>query len=603
MINCFPAAMSSGEDSDSGSSADGGAALQLFSSATHAAARSGAAAAAAAAPGGPPPSSDDESGRDGESGASVGSSGALAASRGGSFSALGLSDWLCRCVSAMGISTPTAVQSGCIPAVLCGKDVMGCSPTGSGKTAAFALPILERLAEDPYGINAVVLTPARELAAQIADQFSAFGAGMGVRVCTVIGGMDQATQGRELARRPHVVVATPGRLAHHLKGGSGSPPALNRVRYVVLDEADRLLDASFARDIATIFEALPPSGPRRQTLLFSATMTANLHRLEELAVRDPFRWAATAAPRTVDTLRQVYCFVPLQVKLAYLAYLVRTVGPGAVAGDDGDDEDAIDGADGSAGAGGKSRSDKAMSAKRKVKVTDSRTSLAAAHATEALRESFGRASSCIIFTSTQHGCQLLAETLTELGVLCVALHSVMSQRRRLAALGKFRSSIVRVLIATDVASRGLDIPEVELVINYDVPRNPDDYIHRVGRTARAGRGGKALTLISQYDVELVHRIEDKMGLKMEELEGVVEDAVLARLNKVSTAERVARLRMAETGFDERLSEARERKRRSREAQAAYLHKGGDDTTKRSKRKHDGGERRKKHKGKKKRVSS
>lgn len=327
-----------------------------------------------------------------------------------------------------------------------GHDTYGVAKTGSGKTATFAVPILQRLAKDPFSVFAVVLTPTRELAFQIADQFAALGKPIGLRQATIVGGLDFVKQGVELTRRPHLIVATPGRLADHISSrGSFS---LARVKVLVYDEADRLLqNESFANDLGTIVAALPKL---RQTLLFTATplqpdspFIAGLRKpLHSFTVR-----SATA---TVASLKQDYVLMPSHVRHCYFVSLVRDL-------------------------------------------TQS-----------------GSEGSCIVFTSTCQSCAELALLLEEMEVPCAPLHSEMSQSDRLSSLGKFRSNYVRVLVATDVASRGLDIAPVKVVVNFNVPKAVDDYIHRVGRTARAGRGGRAVTLMSEHDVELIHAIENKV---------------------------------------------------------------------------------------------
>ncbi|KAG5187615.1 DEAD box helicase [Tribonema minus] len=415
------------------------------------------------------------------------------------FDSLGLCDWLQRACGAMGFRRPTPVQQHCIPAVLDGKDVLGCAETGSGKTAAFALPILHTLSKDPYGIYAVVLTPTRELAVQIAEQFEALGAPMGLRHAVVIGGMNMMAQGVELAKRPHVIIATPGRLRDHLQGAS--PPDLSKLKYLVLDEADRLLSMGFQSEIRVVMAAVPSA---RQTLLFSATMTDNLAQLESLAMTDPVKYDLTKKATVPATLTQQYLFMPAQRCCSEEA--------------EGEEPD-------------------------------------------------NGAKSIMIFVGSCKRCQEVCETLLQLRLDCVCLHSMMSQKRRLAALGKFKSSQSRILVSTDVSSRGLDIPEVDLVVNFDMPRVATDYVHRVGRTARAGRRGRALSLVTQYDVELVHNIEEYTSTKLDLCEEVIEKDVLKLLNPINKATRVARMRLMELGFDEKEQQRKSRSTRKRQADA------------------------------------
>ncbi|XP_077988786.1 putative ATP-dependent RNA helicase DDX49 [Glandiceps talaboti] len=401
------------------------------------------------------------------------------------FSDLGLNDWLVKQCKAMGITRPTPVQINCVPPILEGRDCMGCAKTGSGKTAAFALPILQTLCEDPYGIFCLILTPTRELAIQIAEQFRVLGKPIGLKDAVVIGGRDIVRQSMDLSNKPHVVIATPGRLADLIS--SSDTFSLRKIKFLVLDEADRLLEDSFAKDLGTIFDAIPE---KRQTLLFSATLTDTLERLKTMALNKPFIWQAKAEIATVEQLDQRYVLMPARVKDVYLVQVLRTI-----------TED---------------------------------------------KDNF----SVLIFTNTCKNCQALNVMLRDLGFKCTALHSMIPQRERMSALSKFKSTIVPILIATDVASRGLDIPTVELVINHNVPSSPKDYIHRVGRTARAGRGGMAITLMTQYDVKLIHAIEEHINTKLTEHK-VDEPDVVKIMNEVSVARREAEITLEERDFGER----------------------------------------------------
>ncbi|KAJ2387068.1 putative RNA helicase [Coemansia sp. RSA 2603] len=434
------------------------------------------------------------------------------------FAALGLDSWLVDTLRAMSITQPTEIQRACIPAILSGRDVIGGAKTGSGKTAAFALPILQQLSEDPYGVFAVVLTPTRELAFQIAEQFTVLGRGVNVRVAVAIGGVDMMAQARELIRRPHIIVATPGRLADHIASSGSEALHLAGARYLVLDEADRLLSDSFADDLAQIMQAVPRA--TRRTLLFTATMTESIVGLKERKHNAPFvHLCDSGTERTVRGLMQQYLFVPSHVKEAYLVQLLA----GSVAqlekrhallpeGERGDDNE---------------------------KDSDVVTQAAG-----------GSDKSVIIFVGQCQAAETLRVMLFSLGFRVTALHSRMAQGERLASLGKFRAQVVRILVATDVAARGLDIPEVDLVINMHVPRDPDEYIHRVGRTARAGRGGRAVTIVSERDIKLVHNIEARVGRQMDKLE-ISEQSVLDGMGRVLVAKRAATLHLLETDFGAR----------------------------------------------------
>ncbi|KAI9032243.1 P-loop containing nucleoside triphosphate hydrolase protein [Hyaloraphidium curvatum] len=402
---------------------------------------------------------------------------------GTTFADLGLSKWLTDQMSHMSIKAPSEIQAACIPRILQGSDVVGSAKTGSGKTAAFALPILQKLSEDPYGIFALVLTPTRELAFQIAEQFRALGAGMNLRQAVIVGGMDMIKQSLELAKRPHVVVATPGRMVDHLTR-SGSPIYLDRLKFLVLDEADRLLETTFADDLEVILSRLPA---RRQTLLFSATMTKEIGEVQEQSKaggRKVFVHHCADRFDTVEKLDQRFLIVPNSIRETYLTYLLK-------------------------------------------------------------EECAGK--SVIIFVGKSLTCERLRVMLRELDIASTALHAQMSQAERIAALMKFKSGIISVLLTTDVGSRGLDIPEVEVVINYDISADATDYVHRVGRTARAGRGGRAIAMVTEHDVGLLLNVEKKIGKKLEALM-VPENKVLDLLEAVSVAKRVANLHLADLNF-------------------------------------------------------
>lgn len=465
------------------------------------------------------------------------------------FADLGLCEWICHSTSAMGFRWPTEIQRMCIPAVLSGRDLMGCAETGSGKTAAFALPILHHLSQDPYGIFAVVLTPTRELAIQISEQFTALGAPMGLRVCLVIGGVGMTDQSLHLSKRPHVVIATPGRLRHHLEGPD--PPNMSKTMYLVLDEADRLLASGFSSELRSILSHM--SSSKRQTLLFSATLTSSLVELEKLAMKNTLKFDLTSAQRVPSQMTQQYLFVPAQVKVCYLVAVLHKILQRTVAnGDDREIDDKWALEDG--------RSGKKKATKRKK---DKQFDIAAASSAPDFSVP---TSSIIIFVGTCRRCQEVAEILNELSIDCVALHSMMTQLRRIAALGKFKSQLSRILIATDVASRGLDIPTVDVVINLDLPKLPVDYIHRIGRTARAGRGGRSLSLVTQYDVNLVHAIEGVTEVKLELSNEVKETDVLPLLNSVAKAIRMSQMRLTSIGFEEKLSVFEKRKRTQRKSE-------------------------------------
>ncbi|KZT11273.1 DEAD-domain-containing protein [Laetiporus sulphureus 93-53] len=385
------------------------------------------------------------------------------------FKSLGLIDPLLEAVKQMNFNTPTDIQIQSLPHALQGRDIIGVASTGSGKTAAFALPILQKLWEDPKGLFACVLSPTRELAYQISQQFEGLGSSMGVRCATIVGGMDMMAQSVALAKRPHIVVATPGRLNDHLENTKGF--SLRGLKFLVLDEADRLLDMDFGPIIDNILKVIPRE---RTTYLFSATMTTKVAKLQRASLSNPVRIEVSEKYSTVSTLLQYYLFIPLVQKDVHLIYLANVLAQNSI----------------------------------------------------------------IIFTRTVHDAQRLSIVLRTLGFPAVPLHGQLSQSARLGALAKFKSGGRKVLVATDVASRGLDIPHVDAVINYDIPTHSKDYIHRVGRTARAGRSGKSITLVTQYDVELIQRIEATIGKKMELWPTDAEEVALLR-ERVDEAGRIA----------------------------------------------------------------
>ncbi|KAH3676360.1 hypothetical protein WICMUC_001991 [Wickerhamomyces mucosus] len=362
-----------------------------------------------------------------------------------SFADLKLIPELLEACQGMKFDKPTPIQAEAIPYGLEGRDIIGLAQTGSGKTAAFSIPILQALwhAQTPY--FACVLAPTRELAYQIRETFDALGSGMGLRCVTIVGGMDMMDQARDLMRKPHVIVATPGRLMDHLEHTKGF--SLRALKFLVMDEADRLLDMEFGPVLDKIFKIIPRE---RTTYLFSATMTSKIEKLQRASLTNPVRVAVSNKYSTVDTLIQTLMVVPEGYKNTYLIYL--------------------------------------------------------------LNEFVGK--SIIIFTRTCAHAQRTALLSRLLGFSAIPLHGQLTQSQRLGALNKFKAGDRNILVATDVAARGLDIPSVDVVINYDIPTDSKAYIHRVGRTARAGRSGKSISLVTQYDLELILRIEDVIDMKL-----------------------------------------------------------------------------------------
>ncbi|KAL4081820.1 P-loop containing nucleoside triphosphate hydrolase protein [Scleroderma yunnanense] len=427
----------------------------------------------------------------------------------------------------MSIHTPTEIQAACIPPLLSGRDCIGHAKTGSGKTIAFALPILQQLSVDPYGIFSLVLTPTRELAFQISEQFAVLGAAIGVRTSVIVGGMDMITQALELDTRPHVVVATPGRIVDHLKSSSGGWD-LSRIKFLVLDEADRLLAPSFAPELAYLFQSLPTD---RQTCLFTATLTPAVDSLATAQPKSgkmpPFfhRTKTTSDVETVDTLKQHYLLVPFHVREVYLFHLLCNPPESIVA------------------------------LRRAPPAPPTRT-VAKEKSKKPLRKGLQEADELlqppptIIFCARPRTVAYIVNMLKALLIRSTALHSRLTQRERLASLSLFRSAVVPVLVSTDVGARGLDVEDVAMVINWDLPEEPEEYTHRVGRTARTGKGGVAISFVTEKDESRLLKIEDRIGTKLTPF-SVPEDKVLEKLNMVSMAKRLATMELHDSNFGKR----------------------------------------------------
>jgi ATP-dependent RNA helicase RhlE len=345
------------------------------------------------------------------------------------FSDLGLAAPILKALQGEGYDTPTAIQAQAIPVALAGRDVLGIAQTGTGKTAAFALPILHRLATDPRapqrkGCRALILSPTRELATQIADSFHTYGRHLGVTVAVVLGGMGHRPQALRLARGVDVLVATPGRLIDHLGEGN---VVLSGTEVLVLDEADQMLDLGFLPPIRRIVSRLTT---KRQSLFFSATMPREIGKLADDMLRDPARVAVTPVATPVERIAQRVIHVESQNKLALLVQLL------------GDQQ----------------------------------------------------MSRALVFTRTKRGADRVARHLDTVGIRVAAIHGNKSQPQRRHALEHFRAAKIRVLVATDIAARGIDIDGVTHVVNYELPDVPESYVHRIGRTARAGADGIAISL-------------------------------------------------------------------------------------------------------------
>lgn len=434
-----------------------------------------------------------------------------------SFVSLGVVPQLVTALRCMSIARPTAVQAECIPPLLSGRDCIGNAKTGSGKTVAFAVPILQKLLKDPFGIFALVLTPTRELAFQISEQFAVLGAAASVRTAVIVGGMDMMAQSLELGSRPHVVIATPGRLVDHLRSSHGEWD-LSRLRFLVLDEADRLLTPTFSSDLSYLFSVLPKE---RQTCLFTATMSPSVTAIAEAPPKPgkdrPFLHLMKESVETVSTLQQKYILVPSHVREPYLFHLltnppestlslIKTQPPPPK----------------------KSRGKKSSTTEPEIK----------------------QPPPTIIFCNRPKSAAYLTILLKSLGLRSAALHSRLTQRERLTSLGLFRSSLIPVLISTDVGARGLDIEDVAMVINWDLPQEPEEYTHRVGRTARAGKAGISISFVTEKDEERIVEIETRINTKLSEYT-MPEASVLEHFNAVSTAKRLATMELHDSEFGKR----------------------------------------------------
>ncbi len=358
------------------------------------------------------------------------------------FAALGLSEPVLRALAAEGYTVPTPIQAGAVPHVLAGRDVLGCAQTGTGKTAAFALPLIERMTAEPRPRAArrcrvLVLAPTRELAGQIHASFLAYGRHAGLRSVAIYGGVGQQPQAKAMHAGVDVLVATPGRLLDLI---DQKLVDLREVEFLVLDEADRMLDMGFIPDVRRIVGMTPRS---RQTLLFSATLPAAVRHLAEAMLRDPLEVKATPPATPAGTVTQTVFFLPQRQKRHLLVHLL---------------------ADGEM---------------RRV----------------------------IVFTRTKHGADKLQRDLDKAGIRAAAIHGNKSQAQREKALAAFKSQHPPVLVATDIAARGIDVDRVSHVVNFDLPHEPETYVHRIGRTGRAGLAGEAVSLCDHEERPQLAAIE------------------------------------------------------------------------------------------------
>ena len=365
------------------------------------------------------------------------------------FAELGLAEPIQKALVTAGYATPTPIQSQAIPHVMLGRDVQGIAQTGTGKTAAFALPILHRLLADKRpaprrGCRVLVLSPTRELASQIADSFRDYGRLTGLRSTVMFGGVPKSRQARAVANGIDVLVATPGRLMDHMQDGA---VVLNQVEILVLDEADHMLDLGFIVPIRKIVSTMPTA---RQTLFFSATMPTEISKLADAMLKNPVHVAVTPVATTVEKIEQRVIFVETARKRGLLADILRS----------------------------------------------------------------GKMGRTLVFTRTKHGADKVVQHLEAAGQPAAAIHGNKSQPQREKALAAFKEGRVRVLVATDIAARGIDVDGVTHVINFDLPNVPEAYVHRIGRTARAGQSGIAISFCDSSERPFLRSIEKLTRIRL-----------------------------------------------------------------------------------------
>ena len=364
------------------------------------------------------------------------------------FESLNLCQPLLTALDEIGYVTPTPIQEQAIPLLIEGRDMLGCAQTGTGKTAAFSLPILDAMAGDPWPgkrrIRSLMLCPTRELASQIRDNIAEYARHLDIRSMVMFGGVSQRPQEKQLRKGVDILIATPGRLLDLIGQGLVD---LSSVQFLVLDEADRMLDMGFIRDIRKILALIPED---RQSLLFSATMPSSIVELSRDMLYEPVKIEVTPESTTVEAIEQSLMFVMKSDKRALLTHIIRDENPEKV----------------------------------------------------------------LVFSRTKHGCNRIVKQLAADGVEALAIHGNKSQGARERALGRFRNGTLQVLIATDVASRGIDVSDISHVINLDLPNEPEVYVHRIGRTGRAGQGGIAIAFCDENEGEFLRNIEKTIRQKI-----------------------------------------------------------------------------------------
>jgi ATP-dependent RNA helicase RhlE len=359
-----------------------------------------------------------------------------------------------KAVDTEGYTVPTPIQEAAIPIILQGKDLLGCAQTGTGKTAAFAIPLLQILYKEKISekssrvLKALILTPTRELAIQIGESINAYGKYTGLKHTVIFGGVSQDPQTKALRSGVDIIVATPGRLLDLM---SQRYISLGNIKHFVLDEADRMLDMGFSHDVKKIIAQLPA---KRQTLLFSATMPQEIKKLVDAILTNPVKVEVTPVSSTVDIIEQTVYFVDRKDKKTLLIQLLKNR--------------SID--------------------------------------------------SALIFTRTKHGADKVARDLAKASISAQAIHGNKSQAARQLALNNFKLKHTRVLVATDIAARGIDVQELSHVINFDLPNVPETYVHRIGRTGRAGMGGTALSFCDTEEKEYLRDIQKLISKKIPAIE-------------------------------------------------------------------------------------
>ena len=435
------------------------------------------------------------------------------------FSSLGLDNFLLKNINYLSYITPTPVQKFSIPLILKNNSLIAISKTGTGKTASFCLPLLQILSQNPFSLFSIILEPTRELAIQTLEKLKIYSTGFNLRVNLIIGGMDYTEQINELEKIPHIIIATPGRLKTLLE--NNSIKLVENLKFLVLDEFDQLLNDSIKGDIMEIINYLPEN---RKTLFFSATMLQgidqNLDLLEKIRGKedknDIFIFDFNKDNYSENNINNEKKEDIKNINnKTDLDILISQISPNL--------------------------SQYIILLNQKLKCN---------YLIYLLRSQKYLSSSIIIFTNTYKTCNFLYTLCSLFSLKVSQLHSKISQKNRSMNLNKFKSSLNKILITTDIASRGLDIPICNLVINYDLPRNPDDYIHRVGRTARMGKNGKCINFVAQYDIDLILAIEKRINKEMEEM-NVNEEEIMEDISLMNEGIKLAQIKIYESGINDK----------------------------------------------------